>query len=73
MYFLHINSNLSTYSDFSVAIAAIHWPVLAWLEWHFGLLATLSAYSREHLALRPVAIAIATVAVLLRFPCLAAF
>lgn len=35
---------------FSVAIAAVNWPVLAGLKRYFGALATIGAGSWEHLA-----------------------
>jgi len=60
----------SAQSDLIVAIAAIHRPIFAGLEWHLGSFSTLGAYRRKHFPSRPVAIisiAIATVAVL---PCL---
>jgi len=67
----------SAQSDLIVAIAAIHRPIFAGLEWHLGSFSTLGAYRREHLALGPVAIAIisiaiATIAVLPCLPFLAA-
>jgi len=77
VYILQVRPALSTDSDFTVAITAIHWSALTGLERYFSFLPTLRAYCGEHLASRPVAIAIipitvATVSVLLCFPCLAA-
>ena len=72
MYTLKVKPVLSTDSDFTVAIAAVHRSVAARFEGYFGVFATLGTYRREHLALGPVAIAVATVSVLLCFPCLAA-
>ncbi len=71
------NSKLagSAQSDLIVAIATIHRPIFAGLEWHLGSSSTLGAYRREHLALGPVAIAIisiaiATIATIAVLPCL---
>ena len=72
------NSKLagSAQSDLIVAIATIHRPIFAGLEWHLGSSSTLGAYRREHLALGPVAIisiaiaTIATIATIAVLPCL---
>ncbi len=71
----------SAQPDLIVAIAAIHRPIFAGLEWYLSSFPTLGTYRRKHFALRPVAIAIipiavatvATVAVLPCFPFLAAW
>ena len=74
VYILQVRPALSTDSDFTVAITAIHWSALTGLERYFSFLPTLRAYCGEHLASRPVAviaIAAATVSVLPCFPFLA--
>jgi len=53
---------LSAQFDFTVALTTIYWSTFARLEGYFGIFATLGAYSREHLSLRPVAIAVTPVA-----------
>ncbi len=62
----------SAQSDLIVAIAAIHRSIFAGLEWHLSSFTTLGAYRRKHFALRPVAIAIISiaVAVVAVLPCL---
>ena len=63
----------SAQSDLIVAIATIHRPIFAGLEWYLGSSSTLGAYRREHLALGPVAIisiAIAIIATIAELPCL---
>jgi len=55
--------------DFAVAVAAVNRPVTAGFKGYFGLLATLGAYHRKHLA---SAGAIAAASEALFFPCLAA-
>ena len=60
--------NLSTWSDFSVAIATVHWPVTARFKRYFGVLAALGACRGKHLASGSVA----AVSVTLWLLCLAA-
>ena len=64
MYALMAKLALSIQSDLIVAITAVHWPAVTGLKRYFGILATLGAYYREHLA-GSVAIAIVSVACLL--------
>ena len=71
VYILQIKSNLSSQSDFTVTITAIHWSAFAWFERYFSFLATIGAYRREHLARGSVTVA--TVSVALWLPCLTAF
>ena len=61
-------SNLPAGSDVTIAVATIHRPTLARFKWHFGILATLGAYRREHLA----SASVATIPATLRLPGLAA-
>jgi len=55
-------------SGLVVALTTIYWPALSRLEGHFTFLTTLSAYSRVHLAHRPVSI-VATEAIALGSSC----
>jgi hypothetical protein len=61
---------LSTQASLGVAVAAIYRSAFAGLKRDFGFFATLGAYCREHLPLRPVAIA--TISVAFGLPGLAA-
>jgi hypothetical protein len=77
MFVSQTNSRLPACPYFSVAITAIHWSALAGLERYFSFFTTISTHCREHLAPRPVAVAIitiaaATVSILACFPCLTA-
>jgi len=55
MYVLNAKLALLASSYFTEAIATVNWPVTTWFKGYFGILATLSAYCREHLAGGPVA------------------
>jgi hypothetical protein len=69
MYALKVKPALSTGSAFTVAIATVHRFVTAGFKGYLGILATLGAYCREHLALGSVTRAI--IPITLRFlPCL---
>lgn len=70
-YILSVESSLSARFYFAEAVAAVNWPVFAWLKRHFGFLATLGAYRREHLAIGPIPIA--TVSGTCLLSCLTAF
>jgi hypothetical protein len=37
-------------SYFTIAVATVNWPVTTWFKGYFGILATLGAYCRKHLA-----------------------
>ena len=50
MYVLNTRLALPVSSYFAVAVATIDWPTFARLKGYFGILATLSAYCRKHLA-----------------------
>jgi len=73
MYALNVKPVLSIQSDFTVAVATVHWFVSAWLERYLGFLTTLSTNRGKHLALGFIAIATVTVSIALCFPRLAAF
>ena len=67
MYVLNVKLALSASSDFTIAVATVNWPVTTWFKGYFGILTTLSAYCRKHLA----SVSVATVPVTLRLPGLA--
>jgi len=69
MYALKVKPALSADSDFTVAIATVHRFVPARFKGYLGILATLGAYCREHLALGSVTRAL--IPITLRFSCLA--
>ncbi len=69
MYVLKVKLVLFTQSDLVVAITTIYRSTFAGLERYFSFLTTLGAYSREHLASGPVAVAIISGALCL--PCFA--
>jgi len=50
MYVLDAKPALTASSYFTEAIATVNWPVTAWFKGYFGILATLGAYCRKHLA-----------------------
>ena len=55
MYVLNIKLALLASSYFTEAIATVNRLVTTWFKGYFGILATLSAYCRKHLAGGPVA------------------
>jgi hypothetical protein len=63
---LKLTLALPAHFDFAVAFATIYRPALSGLERYLGLLTTLSAYHREHLA--PGSVAVAIIPVTLCFP-----
>jgi hypothetical protein len=67
MYVLNARLALPASSYFTEAIATVDRLVATWLKGYFGILATLSAYRRKHLAGGPVT----TVPMTLRLPGLA--
>jgi hypothetical protein len=50
MYVLNAKLALPASSYFTIAVPTVNWPVTAWFKGYFGILATLSAYCRKHLA-----------------------
>ena len=72
MYALKVKLTLSTHFDLTVAIATVHRSTATRFEGYFGVFTALGTYRREHLALGPIAVAVATISILLCFPCLAA-
>jgi len=63
MFVSQTNSRLTAYSDFTVAITAIHRSALTGFKRYFSFLATLGAHCREHLASGGIAVAIITIAI----------
>ena len=61
--FIKVKLALSAQFGLTVALATVHRPALAGLEWYFGLFATLGTYYGVHLPPRPVAVATISVAV----------
>jgi len=75
---LEIKPALSTQSDFTIAIAAVHRFIATRFKGYFGILSAIGACYGKHLARGTIAvsaitIAVATVPVPLCFPCLTAF
>ena len=68
VYALNVNLSLIVRSGRLVALATIYRSILSRLKRHFGFIAALSAYYREHLTWSPVI----AISVTLRFPCSAA-
>jgi hypothetical protein len=54
--YVHVKPALSTWSDLSVAIAAIDWPAIGRRKRHLGVFAALGACGGKHLAWTTVAV-----------------